>query len=298
MAVKSTTELAAISATQTFGTVPKLQRQWVVEVDDPATPHDTISKAPKDGENVISFLDPHPNAAYSLAMDCKVDNYNGSKWHYLVTWNYDTPKQANTDVNPLARPDIWKFSTSGMSIPALWYYDGTTRKALVNSAGDFFEGATTDLSVLTAHISGNRSTFDYARATGATNILNNAQYLGGAAYCWKCDGISGEPAVEIVNDAEVRFYKVEVQLTYRPDGWPLLLPNVGWNYLVGGRKERVYVIDPEDPDHKTKIVSANPQPLNSDGSLQTSYGESNPPIIITRRVHASGDFGQLFGFPP
>jgi hypothetical protein len=295
MGIKSTTEIAAIAATQTFGEVPKLQRQWVVEVDDPTTAHDTISRAPKDGNKVISFLDPHPNAAYSLAMDCKVDNYNGSKWHYLVTWNYDTPKQQNTDVNPLSRPDVWKFSTSGMSIPALWYYDGTTRKALVNSAGDFFEGATTDLSVLTAHISGNRPFFDYAKATSATNILNDGNYLGGAAYCWKCDGISGEPAVEIVNDSEVRFYKVEVQLTYRPDGWPLLLPNVGYNYVSGGQKKRAYVIDADTGD---KVAAANPQPLNSDGSLQTSYGESNPPIIITRRVHASGDFGQLFGTPP
>jgi hypothetical protein len=291
MGIKSTTEIAAISATQTFGEVPKLQRQWVVEVDDPTTTHDMISKGPG-----VSFLSQHPDAAYSLAMDCKVDNYNGSKWHYLVTWNYEVAKQANTEQSPLSRPDVWKFSTSGMSIPALWYYDSSnTRRALVNSAGDFFEGATTDLSMLTAHISGNRQIFDYARATGATNILNDAQYLGGAAYCWKCDGISGEPAVEIVNDFEVRFYKVEVTLSYRPDGWPLLLPNVGYNFISGGQKKRAYVIDSATGD---QVAASNPQPLNSDGSLQTSYGESNPPIIITRRVHAAGNFTELFGIPP
>jgi hypothetical protein len=290
MAIKSTTELAAISASQTFGTVPKLQRQWVVEVDDPKTTHADISKGPG-----VSFLSAHPDALYSLAMDCKVDNYNGSKWHYLVTWNYETAKQANTAQSPLSRPDIWKFTTGGMAIPAMWYYDGTTRKSLVNSAGDFFEGAMTELSTLSAHISGNRQDFDFARATGATNILNDALYLGGAQYTWKCDGISGEPAVEIVDDSEVRYWKVEATLTYRPDGWPLLLPNVGYNYVSGGVKKRAYVIDAESGD---KVAAANPQPLNSDGSLQTSYGESNPPIIITRRVHASGNFSQLFGTPP
>jgi hypothetical protein len=296
MAVKSTTELAAISATQTFGEVPKLQRQWVVEVDDPTTSHSVISKGAKDGTKEISFLDPHPNAAYSLAMDCKVDNYNGSKWHYLVTWNYEVPKQANTAAGPLSRPDIWKFTTGGMAIPAMWYYDANdNRKALVNSAGDFFEGAMTELSTLSAHISGNRQSFDFGRATSSTNILNNGIYLGGAQYTWKCDGISGEPAVEIVNDSEVRYWKVEVTLTYRPDGWPLLLPNVGYNFVSGGVKKRAYVIDAESGD---KVAAANPQPLNSDGSLQTSYGESNPPIIITRRVNASGDFTQLFGTPP
>ena len=104
-----------------------------------------------------------------------------------------------------------------------------------------------------------------------------------------------EPAVEIVNDNEVRYYKVEVTLSYRPDGWPLLLPNVGYNYVSGGQKKRAYVIDAATGD---QVAASNPQPLNSDGSLQTSYGESNPPIIITRRVHASGNFTALFGAPP
>jgi hypothetical protein len=229
-------------------------------------------------------------------MQVRVENYSGSKWHYAVLWTYEIPKVENTTANPLSRPDVWKFSTSGMSIPALWYYDSSnTRKALVNSAGDFFEGATTDLSTLSVHISGNRSTFSYALATAATNTLNNAGYLGGAQYCWKCDGIAGEQAVEVVNDAELRYWKVEVQLTYRPDGWPLLLPNVGFNFVSGGQKKRAYVIDAETGE---KVAASNPQPLNSDGTLQTSYGESNPPIIVTRRVHAATDFASLFGTPP
>jgi hypothetical protein len=265
----------------------------VVEVNDPTTSQTDISNAPG-----VAFLDSHPEAGYSRAMQVRVENYSGSKWHYAVSRTYEIPKVENTTANPLSRPDVWKFSTSGMSIPALWYYDSTnTRKALVNSAGDFFEGATTDLSMLTVHISGNRSTFSYALATAATNTLNNASYLGGAQYCWKCDGIAGEQAVEVVGDAELRYWKVEVQLTYRPDGWPLLLPNVGWNYVSGGEKSRVYVWD-KTQDPPVKVASANPQPLNSDGSLQTSAGEGNPPIIVTRRTHAATDFASLFGTPP
>jgi hypothetical protein len=280
-----------VTGERQFGEVPKFSRQWVVEVDSPTTSQTDISNAPG-----VVFLDSHPEAGYSRAMQVRVDNYSGSKWHYAVTWIYEIPKVENTTANPLSRPDVWKFSTSGMSIPALWYYDANNnRNALVNSAGDFFEGATTDLSTLNVHISGNRSTFSYALATAATNTLNNAAYLGGAPYCWKCDGIAGEQAVEVANDAELRYWKVEVQLTYRPDGWPLLLPNVGYNFVSGGQKKRAYVIDADTGD---KVAAANPQPLNSDGSLQTSYGESNPPIIITRRVHAATDFASLFGSPP
>lgn len=239
MGIVSTTELAAVSGERQFGEAPKFSRQWVVEVNDPNTSQTSISNAPG-----VRFLDSHPEAGYSRAMHVRVENYSGSKWHYSVTWTYEIPKVENTTEDPLSRPDVWKFSTSGMSIPALWYYDSNnTRQALVNTAGDFFEGATTDLSTLSVHISGNRSTFNYALATAATNTLNLSTYLGGAAYTWKCDGISGEPAVEVVNEVERRFWKIEVQLTYRPDGWPLLLPNVGWNYVSGGEKARVYVWD-------------------------------------------------------
>jgi len=291
MSVISTTEKADVSASRKFGEAPVFTRSWIVEVDDPTTPQTLISQAPG-----VVFLDSHPEAGYSRAIDVRVENYSGSRWHYLVTWQYEVPKVQNTTQNPLSRPDVWKFTTGGMSIPALWYYNSSNqRKTLVNTAGDFFEGAMTDLSTLSAHISGNRSTFNYAVATAVTNTLNDAAYIGGAQYCWKCDGISGEPAVEVVNEQEIRYWKVEVSLTYRPDGWPMLLPNVGWNYVSGGQKKRVYVYDPDTGD---KIASANPQPLNSDGSLATSYvGESNPPDILTRRVHAAVNFGSYFGYP-
>jgi hypothetical protein len=64
----------------------------------------------------------------------------------------------------LARADIWRWSTGGLSVPALYYYDGGTLAALTNSADDFFEGATTDISTLQAAISANRPTFDYSLA--------------------------------------------------------------------------------------------------------------------------------------
>jgi hypothetical protein len=65
-------------------------------------------------------------------------------------------------------------------VPALYYYDGGTLKALVNSAEDFFEGATTDISTLQAAISANRPTFDYSLAQTVTNSVNSDTYLGGA----------------------------------------------------------------------------------------------------------------------
>jgi hypothetical protein len=284
MGIVSVTELAQVSASRKFGEAPVFQRQFVVEVDTPATTQSAILVA-----SGIPFLAPHPEATYCKALNASVSNYNGSRWHYLVTWDYELPKQANVDPNPLARQDIWKWSTGGLQVPSLYYYEGDTLAPLQNSANDFFEGVTTDISTLQASISGNRATFDYGLATTVTNAINSASYLGAPQYTWKCSGIAATPAVEVVNESEVRYWQVEVTLEYRPDGWPLQLPNIGWNYLDGSTKKRAYVIDTESGD---KVPSSNPQPLNTNGTLATGA-----PTILVRRVHKAVNFAQYFGTP-
>lgn len=284
MSVIGYTELANVSASRKFGEPPTFQRKFVVEVNDPLTTQTEIVNSIG-----IAFLTPHPEASYCRALNVSVGNYNGSRWHYEVTWDYELPKQENPDQNPLARPDIWKWTTGGLQVPALYYYDGSTLKALVNTANDFFEGATTDISTLQASISGNRATFDYGLATAVTNSVNSDSYLGAAQYTWKCSGISGQPAVEVVNEVEIRYWQVEVTLEYRPDGWPLQLPNVGWNYLEGATKKRVYVTD---PDSNEKVPASNPQPLTNAGGIK-----SGAPDILERRVHRAVPFNQYFGQP-
>lgn len=285
MGVIGVAELPTVSATRKFGEPPTFQRKWVVEVDNPQTPQTIMVNAVG-----VQFLMPHPEATYSRAMSVNVGNYNGSRWHYEVTWDYSLPAQANADPNPLARPDIWRWSTSGLQVPALYYYDNTTLKALTNSASDYFEGATTDISTLQASISSNRASFDYGLATLVTNTVNSDAFLNSPQYTWKCSGIAGTPAVEVVNETEIRYFQVEVTLEYRPDGWPLQLPDVGYNYISGGTKKRAYVIDTDTGD---KVPSSNPQALNTDGSLK-----SGAPNILTRRVHRAISFSQYFGTPP
>ena len=284
MSVIAVTEQAVVSASRKFGEPPTFQRKWVVEVDSPLTPQTDIVNAVG-----VSFLTPHPEATYCRAMTVNVGNYSSSRWHYEVTWDYELPKQENPDKNPLARPDIWKWTTGGLTVPALYYYDGNTLKPLQNSANDFFEGATCDISTLQASISGNRPTFDYGLAQAVTNSVNQDTYLGGTPGTWKCSGISGQPQVEVVDEIEIRFWQVEVSLEFRPDGWNLQLPNVGWNYLEGNDKKRVWV---RDPDTNERVPASNPQPLNANGTLKVGA-----PDILERRVQRQVNFNQYFGLP-
>lgn len=292
MAVVNVTELAVVNASRKFGEPPRYTRHFVVEVDSPTTSTNVISNAPG-----VVFLDPHPEAGYVRAFNVSVSNYEGSRWHYLVEWSYELPKQENPQQHPLARPDIWKYSTSGLAVPALTYYDDNDNVLpLKNTADDFFEGLTMDLACLDVHISGNRPTFDHALALKVQNAVNSAPFLTGGIYTWKCEGVSGQPAVEVFNEQEVRFWQVEAVLKYRPDGWPLQIPNVGWNYKSGSVKKRVYVVD---PDTGEKVPASNPQALdNNGGMLIESYGNVSPPDILQRRVSPRIDFSQFFGQPP
>lgn len=285
MSIVLVTELATVSAARKFGEPPTFQRHWVVEVSDPTTPQTLIVNAVG-----VKFLDAHPEAGYCKAMNLSVGNYNGSRFHYEVTWDYELPKQQNPDPNPLARPDIWKWTTGGIQVPALNYYDNNNQLlALVNTAGDYFEGAMKDIATLQASISSNRETFDYNLATTVTNSVNSTTYLGDAPGCWKCKGISGQPAVEVVDEQEIRYWQIEVTLEYRGDGWNLLLPNVGWNFLEGGVKKRAYVID---PDTNERVPASNPQPLNALGGIAVGA-----PDILERRVQKECNFNEYFGTP-
>jgi hypothetical protein len=238
---------------------------------------------------------PHPEYGYLLCSEGAVTELD--KYHVEVTYSYSVPAigTADSDPNPLARADIWSFSTGGAAIPALAYFHGSGNgdlRALVNSAYDFFEGAMTEESELRATISGNRQVFPVGVAGAVTNCVNSDAFLGAQQYQWKCQGISGQQQVEVVNGVELKYWSVSVELAYRQSGWRLMLPNVGYNYLEGSQQKRAYVIDPDSGD---KVASSNPVALNANGSLK---GSGVAPDILYRRVHREVEFQPLFGTPP
>jgi hypothetical protein len=211
---------------------------------------------------------------------------------YRVVAKYKSEEQENTDALPWLRPDSWKFQTQGVAVPALFYYDGQTQKPLTNSAGDYFEGLTVDEAQQKITITSNRLAFPSALAAAVTNCVNDGTYLGFAADCVKVQGISGEIATEVVNEQEVRYWKITSELLARQTGWNLLLPDVGFNFIDGGTQKRCKV---EGPDGE-QIASANPVALNGSGGRAT--GSPPLPAILNRRVYRQISMSQFFGAPP
>jgi hypothetical protein len=289
MAIIASREVLPRTFSHKFGESPTAEIKYHVTTDGPGSTQSVL-------DNIgIKHGTPHPEYSYLLCDNGDVNELD--RFHVEVTYSYSVPAigTEDSDPNPLARADIWSFSTGGSAVPALAYFQGSGNgdiRALVNSAYDFFEGAMTEESELRATISGNRSTFPVATATQVTNCVNVDAYLGAQQYQWKCQGISGQQQVEVVDGVEIKYWSVSVELAYRQSGWRLMLPNVGYNYLDGGQKRRAYVIDSESGD---KVASSNPVALNDNGSIKAA---GTAPDILYRRVHREVNFQTFFGTPP
>ena len=286
MAVVAFREVSGRTLTHRFGEPPTAERKFVVTLD--STAHTVAEVA---GAIGIFHGAAHPEYSFLTMTEATMTEGSPSPFHAEVTFNYELLQPDERDPNPLARPDIWSFSTGGAAVPALFYFDGNTLKPLVNAVNELFEGLTTEEAECRASITGNRATFPLATAIAVTNCLNNATYLGAPTHHWKCAGISGQQQIEMVNGVEVPYWSITTELIYRQTGWPLQIAHTGYNYLDGGTKKRAYVVD---PDTGTQIGAVTPQALNSDGSLKAS---GSLPDILVRRVNREVNFSNFFGTP-
>jgi hypothetical protein len=286
MSVLSFREVVGRTLSHRFGEPPNAERKFVLTLDNTAP---TVSEV----ANAIGIFhgSPHPEYPFMIMTDAQVTEGSPSPFHAEVTYRYEVLNPDERDPNPLARPDVWSFSTGGAAVPALFYWDGATQKPLVNSAKDYFEGLTTEEGECRATINANRANFPLATAVAVTNTVNSGSYLGASAHHWKCIGISGQQQTEVVNDVEINYWAITTELAYRQTGWNLQLPDVGYNYLEGGEKKRAYVID---PDTNEKVAAVNPVALNSNGTLKSA---GQLPDILDRRVNREVDFSSYFGTP-
>lgn len=301
MSIVSSREVLPRTFSHRFGESPTAERRFNVTVSAPVN-HQTVL----DHLGIVHGS-AHPEYGYLLCTEGSVTEPD--KFHAEVVYRYAVPaggtQAGGFSASPLSRRDVWAFSTGGVAVPALYYYEGSgngTRKALMNTAGDFFEGAMTEESELRCTISGNRATFPVAQARAVTNAVNSDAFLGAAAHQWKCSGISGQQQTEIVSGTEINYYAITVELVYRESGWPLLLPNIGWHYIAqagtgNAKKERCYVFRADSSD---KVAAAQPLALNDDGSIRfnTDFTGSGAPSLLTRRVHKEVAFTPYFGTPP
>lgn len=289
MAIISSREMPGTSERR-FGERFVAERRFVITHD--GTVPSVNAAAAEVG--VTAFGQQHPEYPIGVVGWNIEENYEGSQYHVLLTLEYggEVGNDPNAFVAPTLRPAVWSFQTQGTTVPALYYYNGSGNgdlRPLTNSAFDYFEGLTTDESQVKVLIKENRTNFPNGLAF-LTNTINSTPWIGGQTHTWKCQGISAELRWEIFGELSYRFWAVTVELLFRQTGWPLQLPDVGFNYLDGGQKRRGMVFDFENAEWV-----ASPGPIGLDGSGNQTLGA---PAVLTRRVHREIDFNSYFALPP
>jgi len=294
MAVTSFREIIPRTFAHKFGEAPTAERKFVATVDG-ATPTQEVLSAIG-----IFHGSMHPEYPY---LRCLNGSFNEpDRFHVEATYSYELPSVGSRDLdpNPLARPDVWSFSTGGAQVPALTYYHGDGNqdvRPLVNAAHDFFEGLTTLEAEVRATIAWNRAVFPQDLAAAVTNAINASDYLWGARHTWQCAGISAAKQYEVVNDIEISYWAGTTELVYRASGWNLLLPHVGFNCLDGNDKRPCLVKGNQAGD--ADVAASTPQPLNANGTQKfPPGGAQGPPDILIRRVFREVNFQPYFGTPP
>jgi hypothetical protein len=293
MAVTSFREILPRSGSHRFGEAPTAERKFAVTVNGP-TPIQQVA-------NAIGIFHgaQHPELSFLRMLN---GTYNEvDRFHVEATYSYELPQVGSQDLNPnpLARPDVWSFSTGGAQVPALTYYEGSGNgdvRPLVNAAHDFFEGLTTLEAEVRATIAWNRANFPAADAAAVTNAINASPYLWGDTHTWQCAGISAQRQYEVVNDVEIGYWSGTTELVYRASGWNLLLPHVGFNRILGTNKRPCLVEGLEEGDDR--VAASTPQPLNTDGTQKYPPGNAQgPPDILMRRIYREISFAPYFGTP-
>jgi hypothetical protein len=287
MSVHSWRELPRVN-THRLGESPQFERRFVLTLNDPNTNSGVMV-------TTVGVLhgSPHPETASARCYDLQVNEaYEDSRYHAELIARYEIPLTENEyQLLPWQRADKWSFITQGVAVPALFYYDGSTQKPLVNSAADYFEGLLIDEGQQKIIIESNRQAFPSALAAAVTNAVNDGAYLGFPADHVKVQGISGEQAQEEINGQTVRYWKIKSELLGRQSGWNLLLPDIGFNFIDGGVKKRAVVVGPDGED----VASTNPVALNGSGAQQTG---GTLPAILSRRVYKQITMSTYFGTPP
>ena len=269
-------------ATQKFGESVKCKRTFIATVDDPTTP--VIEIAQSIG---IQWLDAHPEFPAVYVTDIATQN-DGDPLHYKIEFTYDLIKPEDRQPLPWQRADKFTFSGSTTTGPAIVHYNQgfSNPKFILNTAGDPLEGAERENAEWRIQIQGNRQSFNYGQAMGYVNAVNSDSWSGAAPGTLKCQSISGTREVEQVNNAEVAYWQVTVELAYRAEGWTLKLWDVGYNELSGGKRKKIL-------DKLNEPVS---EPVALSNGVAKTPGQ--PPDMLSFKVYREMPFNGAFPVLP
>jgi hypothetical protein len=273
-----------------LGGSPKAVRTWVLTLSDNTLDGTAVTESEILTElSLDNWGAAHPALSYLKLRKLSVsERYGDSPYHVQVTAEYGAIRSNELEI-PTSRDAEWSLKSEPSQVAAFYYFDGTTRRPLVNSAKDYYEGLTTDEQLVRATIKKNYTAFPKTQMK-ATNSLNSAEYFSCPKHTWKVAGVNTVQTIEIYNGVSYEYWATTCELLYRESTWNLRIPDVGWNFLDGTEKRRAMVFDFKNSEW---VASPNPVALDGEGKQSTSFATINE-----FRVNPEINFQNTFGTPP
>lgn len=244
----------------------------------------------------ITWRSPHPDDDNAVLVESQTQQEGDHPFFYRVTYTYKFLDE--TELLPWDRPATFSFSGSLASVPAFQYYSGTsptdntTKKIIVNSAGDPLQGLDKDAGEFTVVIQKNiPPPFLYEKAMEYVGAVNSDAYAGAEPRQWKCQSITASRKAETVPPAQgatdskpqkVFYWDTTMTLAYRVDTWDLITWDVGFNEIKDGKRVKIY---------------AGSDPVSEPVALLNGRAKTpgQPPEALTFRVYKALPF--ITNFP-
>lgn len=250
-----------------LGGSPTASRTFVVTVDEPV-PSSQIVTALN-----IQHGTPHPDHNNLTCDGFTIEEQD--RQHVQATFTYSVPEAETEDPSqpPWAQPDQWTFSSSNASVACTEHYpfnlpagQENVGHPLTNTAGDVIVGISKAESELKITITGSRLELELSDLKKYVNCINESEWAGFPMHTVQFVGFSASPEKIEFDGESVNFWRISVDLVYRSSTHNIFLPNVGWNVIVNGQKQRAYTYITER-GQRYKVPSPHPVSLNANGGF-------------------------------
>lgn len=175
----------------------------------------------------------HPDNSDIICRELEVSEYEGNDYKWIVTADFDTRVQFDP-VEYNVNNSVVEGGLKGITedVPTFW---DTYGNALVNDAGDYFEGLTKKSRLIACPVTAYFSAVPwalFAELNGTVNddtiTIHGVDFPAGV-------GLLEEPVMAsrpVYAGDGTPYWKVDYNITLRADGWVSILPNRGFFHRV------------------------------------------------------------------
>ena len=281
-------------ATGSFGESVRVQRRWMVRVDNPLTSRIAIASAPG-----VTYGAAHPDAAVlkMMELDAAIADEVGMMW--TVTATYYVPPRDRNPANNGIPTDYWDGSGSTRTVPL---FKDVSGNVITNSAGDPLEGLEKERNDFAYTLHKFYTTNTWATHAGTySGSVNSSAWAGGAPKTWKAEFRSAtmKTVYSVGNNPGATNYVEAVwEFRYEPDTWKAKPWDIGFAERCGtdgvasanGTKRKA-ILGQDNKPVKQPVGLSNGVALAPGSPLEVINGGAGVDI------YPYYDFSAVFGTP-